>query len=65
MKSDTPWSTAVSNQRVNTLASLNLGNIDVMVHMCGCQESPRESNVDIVKKHVAGIQILPVLDNKN
>lgn len=43
MKSDTPRSAAVSNQRMNTLAGLHLRNIDVMVHMSGGQESPRES----------------------
>lgn len=43
MKSDTPWSAAVSNQRVNTLACLHLRDIDIMVYMGGGQESPRES----------------------
>lgn len=43
MKSDTPRSAAVSNQRMNTLASLHLRNIDIMVHVGGGQQSPRES----------------------
>lgn len=43
MESDTPRSATVSNQRMNTLASLHLRDIDVMVYVGGGQESPRES----------------------
>lgn len=43
MESDTPRSAAVSDQRMDTLARLHFRNIDVMVHMGGGQESPRES----------------------
>lgn len=58
MESDTPWSATVSNQRMNTLASLHLRNIDIMVHVGGGQESPRKSEYKVNVKHVGGEQTI-------